>query len=207
MNEAVNASAQPQRGEQDEVALLKRKLGEQGNELGQLRNALEAKIEEQDRQLVNDSFDSDQVAAMERLVEQKVAPVKQQLNEAHANQATAKLAAKHPDYEAVVNGAEFQSWVQSTKRNAAAFEVAISGDVDVGIELLDAYKAEAQTTPSEEVMNSALASNRGSSGDAGIKESGVILRTEIQQLKRDNPAQYRAQLPKIMAAYQDGRVR
>lgn len=205
MNEAVNASGS-ESGE-GEVAWLKKQLGEQGNEIGRLRGALEAKIEEQDRQLVNESFDSDQVAAMERLVEQKVAPVKQQLNEANASQATAKLAAKHPDYEAVVNNPEFQAWVNSSKRNSAAFEVAVGGDVDVGIELLDAYKAEAQTAPSEEVMNSALASNRGSSGDAGIKESGVILRSEIQQLKRDNPAQYRAQLPKIMAAYQEGRVR
>ena len=206
MNEAVNTSAAPTGGQEDEVALLKRKLGEQGNEIGQLRNALEAKINEQDRQLVEQSFDSDQVAAMERLVEQKVAPVKQQLNEANAQQAVAQLAAKHPDYETVVNNPEFQAWVQSTKRKAAAYEVAIGGDIDVGIELLDAYKAEAQSTPSEEQLNIAQASNRGSSGDAGIRESGVILRSEIQDLKRNDPAAYRAQLPRIMQAYQEGRV-
>ena len=206
MNEAVNTSAAPTGGQEDEVALLKRKLGEQGNEIGQLRNALEAKINEQDRQLVEQSFDSDQVAAMERLVEQKVAPVKQQLSEANAQQAVAQLAAKHPDYETVVNNPEFQTWVQSTKRNAAAYEVAIGGDIDVGIELLDAYKAEAQSTPSEEQLNIAQASNRGSSGDAGIRESGVILRSEIQDLKRNDPAAYRAQLPRIMQAYQEGRV-
>ena len=207
MNEAVNTSAAPTGGQEDEVALLKRKLGEQGNELGRLRNALEAKIDEQDRQLVEQSFDSDQVAAMERLVEQKVAPVKQQLSEANAQQAVAQLAAKHPDYETVVNNPEFVAWVQGSKRNSAAYEVAIAGDIDVGIELLDAYKAEAQTAPSEEQLNTALSSNRGSSGDAGIKESGVILRSEIQELKRNNPAGYRAQLPKIMQAYQEGRVR
>jgi hypothetical protein len=205
MNEAVNDPASA--SDEGEVAWLKKQLGDQGNEIGRLRSALETKIEEQDRQLISESFDGDQVAAMERLVEQKVAPLQQKLTQTTQAQAETKLAEKHPDYRSVIQSAEFQAWTEGSKRNLAAYQAAIAGDLDTGIELLDAYKTENQSPPSQDVTRAALASNRGGSGDAGIREGGVLLRSEIQELKRNDPAGYRARLPEIMAAYNEGRVR
>ena len=206
MNEIVTDSAKPS-GAEDEVKWLKKQLGEQGNQIGQLRSALEAKIDEQDRALVLESFDSDQVHAMERLVDQKMAPVQQKLNESSMAQAEAKLVTKHPDYQAVQNSPEFNAWLEGSRRNMAAYEIAAAGDIDTGIELLDAFKSEVQHEPTGDVLNTALASNRGSSGDAGIREGGVLLRTEIQHLKTTDPAAYRARLPEIHKAYAEGRVR
>lgn len=206
MNEAVNTSAEAPAA-QDEVAWLKKKLGEQGNEIGSLRSALESKIDEQDKALLSESFDPDQLAAMERAIESKVKPVQDQLMQAETQQAVNKLQAKHPDYEQVVQDPGFQSWVQSSRLNSAAFDSAINGDIDTGIELLDAYKANNHTAPSGDVLNAALSTNRGSSGDAGIREGGIISRAEIQQLKINDPAGYRAKLPEIHKAYAEGRVR
>ena len=206
MNEAVNTSAEAPAAE-DEVAWLKQKLGEQGNEIGSLRSALESKIDEQDKALLSESFDSDQIAAMERAMESKLAPVQQQLAQAETQAAVGKLASKHPDYEQVVQDPGFQSWVQSSRLNTAAFDSAINGDIDTGIELLDTYKANHQTAPSGDVLNAALSTNRGSSGDAGIREGGTISRQELQNLKINDPAGYRAKLPEIHKAYAEGRVR
>lgn len=205
MNEAVNTPASA--SDEGEVAWLKKQLGEQGNEIGRLRSALEAKIEEQDRTLMSESFDSDQISAMERLVEQKLQPVQETLNKSAAQQAEEKLATKHPDYQQVIQNPEFQTWVQASKRNSVAYEAAIAGDLDTGIELLDAYKAENHVTPGEDATRAALASGRAGSGDAGFKEGGILLRSEIQELKRNDPAAYRARLPEIMEAYNSGRVR
>lgn len=204
MNEAVNTSGSA--SDEGEVAWLKKQLGEQGNEIGRLRSALEAKVEEQDRALMSESFDSDQIAAMERLVEQKTQPLREQLNQTSSQAAQAKLAEKHPDYQTVVQDPEFQSWVQSSRRNGVAYEAAIAGDLDTGIELLDAYKADTKATPARDVERAALASGRAGSNDSAIRETGGLYRSEIQHLKMTDPAGYRAKLPQIHKAYAEGRV-
>tara|TARA_S200002703_G_scaffold51112_1_gene44452 strand:+ start:4306 stop:4923 length:618 start_codon:yes stop_codon:yes gene_type:complete len=205
MNEAVNTPDSV--SDEGEVAWLKKQLGEQGNEIGRLRSALEAKVEEQDRQLMSESFDSDQISAMERLVEQKTQPLREELNQTRSQAAEAKLIEKHPDYQQVLVDPKFAQWVQSSKRNSVAYEAAIAGDLDTGIELLDAFKSEARPTPSQDTERAALASGRAGSGDAGVRDGGVLLRSEIQELRRTDPAGYRARLPEITKAYAEGRVR
>jgi hypothetical protein len=205
MNEAVDAPTSA--SDEGEVAWLKKQLGEQGNEIGRLRASLEAKIDEQDRALLSESFDSDQLAAMERAMESKLRPVQEQLQAAETQAAVSKLSAKHPDYEQVVQQPQFQEWVKSSRLNTSAFEKAIQGDIDTGIELLDTYKATVQPQQSGDTMKAALASSRGSSGDAGIREGGTISRAELQHLKMTDPAGYRAKLPEIHKAYAEGRVR
>jgi len=212
MNATVNDSEQSESSDagadgQGEIARLKQKLGEQGNEIGQLRNALSAKIDERDAELIGESFDSDQVAAMERIMEKKLAPVAAAVNQTTATAAEQKLVSKHPDYQDVISDDRFQAWVNESRVNAAAYEAAIAGDIDTGIALLDSYKGDNPATPTRDVVATALSSSRGSSGDSGVREGGTFSRQEIQHLKMTDKAKYRAMLPEIMAAYQEGRVR
>ncbi|NNE35466.1 MAG: hypothetical protein HKN13_09525 [Rhodothermales bacterium] len=192
---------------QGEIERLKQKLGAQGNEIGQLRNALEAKIDERDAELIGESFDSDQVAAMERLMEKKLAPVAAAVNQTSSTAAEQKLVSKHPDYQDVITDERFQAWVSESRVNAAAYEAAIAGDIDTGIALLDSYKGANPATPPRDVVATALSSSRGSSGDSGIREGGTFSREEIRHLKMHDKPKYRAMLPEIMKAYQEGRVR
>ncbi len=213
MNEAVNTPAEATQaepaagGDEGQIAWFKKQLGEQANEIGNLRNALEAKIEQQDAALIGESFDSDQIAAMERIVEKKLQPVQQAVSQTTATAAEQKLLNKHPDYQEVIQGQAFQAWVNESKVNTAAYEAAISGDIDTGIDLLDQFKSTNPSQPTQDAVNVALASTRGSSGDSGIREGGTISREEIRLLKMTDKPKYRAMLPEIMRAYQEGRVR
>lgn len=211
MNETADKPVEPGSGgaaggDEGQIAWFKKQLGEQANEIGKLRTALEARIDEQEAAMLSESFDSDQIAAMERIVERKLGPVKSAVQSSSAQAAEQKLVSKHPDYQQVVQDAAFQAWVKESRVNTAAYEAAIAGDIDTGIALLDQFKS-ANGAPKKQALSAALTSSRGSSGDSGIREGGVLSREEIRHLKMNDKPRYRAMLPEIMRAYQEGRVR
>lgn len=200
----MNDPAKPVEGDEGEIQWYKQQLGRQANELGELRKTVDEYIFKQDEASAP-SFDDDPVAAMERLVEKKIAPLRSEVTQTSAQTARARLAEHHPDYEQVVSDPAFQSWVQGSRVNTAAFEAAISGDIDTGIDLLNTYKG--SHTQTQDALDTSLALNKGGSSDTGARDGQVYKRADIIRKKIEDPAWYRNNQEDILKAYAEGRVR
>lgn len=194
---------------QDNVDWYKQRLGQQGNEIGELRRELAELRSVADKYIQSNdpppSFDDDPVKAVERLVETKIKPIQDHLSQQSAQSARQKLEQAHPDFEQVVQDPQFQEWVKGSRMNSAAFEAAVSGDIDTGIDLIAAYKQNHQ--PSRSALDTALASNAGGSREMGGRESTVYKRAEIIRKRIEDPEWYRINQADIMRAYKEGRVR
>lgn len=197
---------QPDQGAEgdSQIGWYKQQLGRQANEIGELRKTIDEYILKQD-EATAPSFDEDPVAAMERLVEKKIAPLRQEVAGSQARSAQARLSEQHPDYEQVVSDPAFQAWVQGSRINTAAFEAAINGDIDTGINLLSEYKS--RNTQTRDALDTSLALNRGSSSDTGARDGQVYKRADIIRKKIEDPAWYRDNHEEIMRAYAEGRVK
>ena len=205
MNEAVNPD-QPN-GDEGQIEWYKKQLGQQANEIGELRNTIQQYIEKQDQDFLAESFDIDQLSAIEKTVEKKLKPIQDKLSQSDAAIARDRLSAKHPDWESVVNSPKFQAWVAEDPIVRSAYETAvINQDLDTGIALIDQFKGQNQK-PSQDVLQTALSSSRGTSGDVAAPDQGMMSRAEIRHLKMTDPAKYRAMSKEILKAYAENRVR
>lgn len=202
----IDESVKPAEGAQgeSEVDWYKKQLGRQANEIGEMRKVMDQFILKQD-EATAPSFDDDPVAAMEREIEQRLEPIKQRLNQVDASTAERRLAERHPDYEQVIQDPQFQSYVQNSNARVAAFEAAIAGNIDAGISLIDDFKSSQPQT--RDALQTALASNRGSSGEMGARESTRYKRADIIRKKIEDPQWYRDNQADILKAYAEGRVK
>jgi len=189
---------------EDQINWYKQQLGKQGNEIGELRKIVDEYITK-DNAPTPERFEEDPVGTMERQIQQAVKPIQDKLAAQEVSAAKQRLAEAHPDYEQVVQDGNFQEWVNSSRVHKAAFERAVEGDLDVGIDLISEYKN--TQGPTQTALNTALGSNRGASSETGTRESTVYKRADIIRKKIEDPAWYRDHQDEIMAAYAEGRVR
>jgi aryl carrier-like protein len=181
---------------------LKRKLGQQGNEIGELRKALQALQSQQPEPEPVDYFDDPA-----RAIHQQTDPLKQELDQIKGEMLKSQLRAKHGDYEHVVATPEFAEWVQAKRQRMAAYAQADAGDVEAADELLSDFKAEkGGETPSREKAKRKASAGSGEKASSRSPRGNVYRRTELQNMKAYSPQRYNELLPDIKQAYRDGRV-
>jgi len=181
---------------------LKRKLGQQGNEIGELRKALSAIQAQQPAPEPIDYFDNPAGA-----IEQKIDPVKHELDQMRGEMLKQQLRAKHGDFEQVVATPEFAEWVQSKRQRMAAYSQADSGDIEAADELLSDFKSErGGNTPTKANAKQKASAGSGERGSSKAPRGNVYRRKELQNMLAFNPQRYNELLPDIKQAYKDGRV-
>ena len=210
------------------VAILEerdRQIGQQANELGNMRQTFEAMartqsvpaqpepepVEEADffvdpQKAVDSRIDNHPALKQAQDMAQKLAYA----------QGLATLQQRHSDLKEVVGSDEFGQWIKSSPSRLRRYQYADqSGDIDEADDLITTWKqlnktvatakAAEKTAQKKAVRAAAVGGPRGNADAASSKR--VYRRADIRQLMQTNPQRYEDLQPEIMAAYAEGRVR
>ena len=202
-----------------------RQIGQQGNELGNMRQTFEAMartqsvpaqpepepVEEADffvdpQRAVDSRIDNHPALKQAQDMAQKLAYA----------QGLATLQQRHSDLKEVVGSDEFGQWIKSSPSRLRRYQYADqSGDIDEADDLITTWKqlnktvatakAAEKTAQKKAVRAAAVGGPRGNADAASSKR--VYRRADIRQLMQTNPQRYEDLQPEIMAAYAEGRVR
>ena len=226
--EDTPASKYSDKSHEEMVAILEereRHIGQQSNELGNMRQTFEAMARTQsvpaqpEPEPVEevDFFVDPQKAVDQRINNhpalKQAQETAQKLNYA---QGLATLQQRHPDVKEVLQSPEFSQWVQGNPARVRRFQYADqSGDVDEADDLISTFKqlnksvatakAAEKTAQKKAVRAAAVGGPRGNADAASSKR--IYRRADIRQLMQTNPQRYEDLQPEIMAAYAEGRVR
>jgi len=202
-----------------------RRIGQQGNELGNMRQTFEAMARTQsvpEQPEPEPVEEADFFVDPQRAVDQRIDnhPALKQARETAQKlnyaQGLATLQQRHPDVKEVLQSPEFGQWVQGNAARVRRFQYADqSGDVDEADDLISTFKqlnksvatakAAEKTAQKKAVRAAAVGGPRGNADAASSKR--VYRRADIRQLMQSDPDRYEALQPEIMAAYAEGRVR
>jgi len=186
---------------------LKKKLGQQGNEIGELRRAVEQFVVQpspQEQEPI-DYFDDPQAAT-----KQQLDPIRAELDELKTQNLKAELRAKHSDFEQIIATPAFAEWVKEDPLRVMGYQAANNGDLSIADRLLSQYKQEAgQGGTSEQVTQRqqrvSAANGERASGRSPLPQA--FSSRELQNLRATNPQRYQELLPEIKRAYAEGRVK
>jgi len=202
-----------------------RRIGQQGNELGNMRQTFEAMARTQsvpaqpEPEPVEeaDFFVDPQKAVDSRIDNHPALKQAQEMAQKLAYaQGLSTLQQRHPDLKEVVGSDEFGQWIKSSPSRLRRYQYADqSGDIDEADDLIATYKqlnrtvatakAAEKTAQKKAVRAAAVGGPRGNADAASSKR--VYRRADIRQLMQSDPDRYEALQPEIMAAYAEGRVR
>lgn len=226
--EDTPASKYSDKSHEEMVAILEereRHIGQQSNELGNMRQTFEAMARTQSVPAQPEPEpveEADFFVDPQKAVDQRINnhPALKQAQEtaqklAYA-QGLATLQQRHPDVSEVLNHPEFKQWVESSPSRVRRFQYADqSGDVDEADDLISTWKqlnktvatakAAEKTAQKKAVRAASVSGPRGNADAASSKR--VYRRADIRQLMQTNPQRYEDLQPEIMAAYAEGRVR
>mgnify|MGYP001104960302 CR=1 FL=1 len=183
---------------------LKKKLGDQGNEIGQLRKAVDLTLQQNSaRQEVDDFADP---------LEKDVKGVRQELNSLKQEQRLRDLESKFPGFRELGQDESFVSWAGSTPYRQRLTQQADAMDLDAAEELLTSWEESRQSANQNHQQaatkrNNDLKAASMEKGSAGGGRKNYFSRTELINMRISNPQKYEAMLPEIKAAYLEGRVR
>jgi len=189
---------------------LEKKLGHQSNELGQLRNMLNESTSANAPPTEEVDFYSDPEAALE----QRLAPLAQQITDLRVENTRQKLLNRHPDFETTVAATDFQNWVAESPARVRMFREANNGTFDSANELLTTWgqvntaSKQTETKAKEAVTRDRkLRAATTESGAANLPPGKIYNAADLQELRQKNPERYRAMEPEIRKAYAEKRVR
>ncbi len=183
---------------------LKKEVGRQGNEIGELRAML--KNMNQPQQPAADFFEQPEQAVKEA-VQAQVAPLV-------AAQFDAHLSKERPHWQETVQDPAFAEWVLASNPRKRLLGAAQAFDAESAIELIDMWDQHNGVSEEQQVQREARAVAKDRKLRSASSESGTSRRSRgkiysrrwIRHLKETSPAQYKAQLSDIMRAYEEGRV-
>jgi hypothetical protein len=199
-------------------------IGKQAQEVGEVRKLADELIKQnlagkpqpiKEEEPEVDFFENPQ-AAVRRTVDNHpdVLAARQAGQEFKKMQIQQKLAAEHPDFNQIVQDADFANWVKSSPIRIGLYAKADGEfDYDSANELLSTYKQlkgvkAKQTTDAGETQRKsnlkAATVDVGGSGESGKR---VYRRADLIRLKMTDPNRYDALSDEIMQAYQEGRVK
>lgn len=210
------------------VAILEereRMIGQQSNELGNLRSTFDAMAKAQsvpaqpEPEPVEeaDFFVDPQKAVDSRISNHPALREAQDMAKKLAYaQGVATLQQRHPDVKQVVDDPSFQEWIKSSPARVRRFQYADqAGDVDEADDLISTWKqlnktvatakAAEKTAQKKAVKAASVSGPRGNADAASSKR--IYRRADIRQLMKSDPERYDALQPEIMQAYAEGRIR
>ena len=193
----------------------------QGREVGEVRKLADELIKSQlaPKPIVEKPEEVDFFANPQEAIRQqiennpRVLAAEQYAKQVQAEQAKQKLTQLHPDALQIVQDADFQNWIGSSKVRQQLFRQADAYDLDAANELFSTYKelrsvkqqkVEAVDTAARDKTLKAVAVDTGGSGESGRK---IFRRADLIRLKMRDPAKYESMSDEIMAAYSEGRVK
>jgi hypothetical protein len=202
-----------------------RRIGQQGNELGNMRQTFEAMARTQsvpaqpEPEPVEeaDFFVDPQKAVDSRIDNHPALKQAQEMAQKLAYaQGLSTLQQRHPDVRDIVTSNGFKEWVSSSPSRVRRYQYADqSGDVDEADDLISTFKqlnktvatakAAEKKAQKKAVRAAAVGGPRGNADAASSKR--VYRRADIRQLMQTDPERYEDLQPEIMAAYAEGRVR
>lgn len=227
-NEDTPNSKYSDKSHEEMVAILEereRHIGQQSNELGNMRQTFEAMARTQSvpaqpepEPLEEADFFVDPQKAVDSRIDNHPA-LKQAQDMAQKlayAQGLATLQQRHPDLKEVVGSDEFGQWIKSSPSRLRRYQYADqSGDIDEADDLISTWKqlnktvatakAAEKTAQKKAVRAAATAGPRGNADAATSKR--VYRRADIRQLMKTDEDRYQALMPEIMQAYAEGRVR
>jgi len=202
-----------------------RTIGQQGNELGNLRQTFEAMARQAQSvpaQPEPEPEEADFFVDPQKAVDSRINnhPALREAREMAQKLAYAQglttLHQRHPDLEAVVGSPEFQKWIESSPARLRRYQYADqSGDVDEADDLISTFKQlnktiatakQAEKTAQKKAVRAAAAAGPRGNADAASSKR-VYRRADIRQLMKEDYDRYESLMPEIMAAYAEGRVR
>jgi hypothetical protein len=189
-------------------------IGRQGNEMGELRTAVNKLIEESDV-----DFFADPVKSVRDLVDKHPAVVKakETTDKLDRQGRQSEIMKRHPDVDQVFADPGFREWIEkSPHRKQQLLKADKDYDVDAGDALLTDYKeikaaragsseTNKSTVPQPDIKAAQTGALKG--GGGGQRTGKIIYRADIVELQRTNPKRYNEMLPAIRKAYAEGRVR
>jgi len=198
--------------ERHENALTR--LGQQGNEIGELRKMVNQLTPQQREEPAVDFWD-DPDSAIERKIQKAMEPLLVSQRESKIEATKAKLSADFPGWEETIEDLRFKEWVSKEDGRLAQYREADENiDLAAARALLKGWTESQQT---EEATNEAAeeAIKRDRNRRASVTEKGSarhsrgqsFSRTEIRRLMAEDPERYQAMRPAIAEAYKAGRVR
>ena len=201
----------------DSYQNLERKMSQQGQELGQIRQLADTLIQSQARPKEEEiDFFDDPSAAVRREIESNsyLKSIEEQAKRMQAMSARSELLRRHNDYEEIDKSPEFSKWLESSKaRQKLYLDASQNLDVDIADELMSMFKdskarqsTEAEKLDSErkETLKS-VKSESGTSGSAATKK--IFRRADLLKLQIQDPDRYDQMQDEILLAYAEGRVK
>ena len=189
-----------------EITALKKKLGDQGNEIGQLRKVADQQLQQQLNQpAVEDDWYIDPA-------EKKVNALENEVNSMKQEQALRALETKHPGFRDLPKDESFAGWVAGSQYRSNLYNKADNLDFNAADDLFTAWEEQqeaANQTNGEKRTNrnKALSDASMEKGSAGGSRKSYFSRTELIDLRINNPTKYDSMRDEIMKAYSEGRVR
>ena len=210
------------------VAILEereRMIGQQSNELGNLRSTFDAMTKAQSvpeepepEQVEEADFFVDPQKAVDARISSHPAlrEAREMAQKMQYAQSLATLRQRHPDLEEVLQSEEFKQWVTASPARVRRFQQAdMSGDTDEADDLITTFKEVTKTIATAKiaeqnaqkkaVKNASVSGTRSNPDAASSKR--VYRRADIRSLMKSDPERYEALQPEIMQAYAEGRVR
>lgn len=192
-----------------EIAALKKKLGDQGNEIGQLRKVadmqLQQQLNQQETELADDDWYADPVSKDVTALKKEVTTLKQE-------QALRALEMKHPGFRELPKDEAFAGWVADSAYRSNLYNKADSLDFNAADELFTAWEEQQEAANGQQSQrrtnrNKALNDATMEKGSSGGARTNYYSRTELIDLRINNPSKYEGMREEIMKAYAEGRVR
>jgi hypothetical protein len=202
-----------------------RQIGQQANELGNMRQTFEAMAKAQSVPAEPEPEpveEADFFVDPQKAVDQRINshPALKQAQEMAQKlgyaQGLATLQQRHPDLKEVMASSEFGEWIKSSPARTRRFQYADqSGDVEEADDLLSTWKQLNKTvatakaagkTAQKKAVKAATVGGPTSNPDAASSKR-IYRRADIRKLMKSDPDRYEELQPEIMQAYAEGRVR
>ncbi len=206
---------------------LEREYGKKAQEIGELRKLTDQILQQQITQTTSKETPKEEVIedadffvdpqkAVQRAIENhpKIKQYEQQTVLAQRQANLERFAAKHSDYQEVLQEEDFQKWVSSSPVRQKLFAQANSNyDFEVADELFGQYKERKQLIngAKQQHADNREAALKASSVPAGNNRAEtskkVYRRSDLIRLKMTDPNRYEALSEEIQKAYAEGRVK
>lgn len=199
-----------------------KKLGEQGNEVGQYRKIIDDFILKQSEEKAPEPAEEvDWFSDPDKALESKIAshPVIKEMQQttiqSKQEQSRQALLNKHPDAGQIIQDSNFIDWVKGSEiRKELLSRADQQYDHNAADELFSTWKQMKQATQStveseKSSRKEAIkkASTGGAKGSSESPSKKIYRRADIIELMKTDPARYIAMEPEIRLAYAEKRVR
>jgi len=204
---------------------LEKKLREQGNELGSIRQTLDAISLQQSapqqpepEPISEADFFSNPASTVNRAIEEhpSIKQAQEMARKMALTQARQTLESKHPDMEQILADPDFGEWIKdSSSRTARLQRAHVQGDVAEADDLFATWKAlnkvsvtaqeVSKKAQKQAVRNANTGAVRGNSDAMHSKRT--YRKHEVRKLMREKPEEYEARNDEFTQAFLEGRIR